>query len=99
MGNGCHVTLVEGNVGVRIPSGSQSVGKDQNGIDRNRSSSTVVAKKSLVTRLSRVEHGAALGTPTHEKTANAAQIDCIPSESAGAPASLRALNLLDFQRT
>ena len=67
MGNGCHVTLVERNVGVcppSIPSFSQSVGEDQSRIGRYRSSSTVVAKKSLVTRPTGVERGAALGAPT-----------------------------------
>ena len=51
------------------------------------SSSAVVAKKSLVTRPTGVEHGAAPGAHTLGKTANAAQIKHIPSGSAGAPVS------------
>ena len=47
----------------------------------------MVAKKSLVTQTTGVEHVAAPATPTLGKTANAAQVERIPSESAGAPAS------------
>ena len=76
MGNGRHVTLAERNVGICLPSissGSQSVGEDQSGIGRDHSSSTVVSKKSLVTRPTGVEHGATPVAPTLlGKTANAA---------------------------
>ena len=53
MGNRRHVTHVEGNVGVCLPSissGSKSVSEDQSGIGRGHSStcSDMVPKKSLV---------------------------------------------------
>ena len=85
IGNGCHVTLLERNVGICLPSisfGSHSVGEDHSEIGRDHSISTVVAKMSLVTRPTGVEHGATLG-----KTASAGQVERIPSESTGAPAS------------
>ena len=79
---------VEGNVGIRLPSvPSQSVGEDQSGTGRDHSGSTVVAKKNVVTQLTGVERGAAAGAPALGKTANTAQVGCIPSESADAPAS------------
>ena len=56
-------------------------------IGRDHSGSTVVTKKCLVTRLTAVERGTALGAPALGKTANAAQVSCIPLESVDALAS------------
>ena len=56
MGNGL---VLEGNVGIRlpsVPSGPQS--EDESGTSRDHSSSTVVAKMCFVTQLARIEHGA-----------------------------------------
>ena len=81
MSNGYHVNLVEGNVGVHlpsVPSGSQSFGEDQKGAGRDHTRGAVVAKTSLVTR---GERGATKGAPTLKETASAAQIKHIPSES------------------
>ena len=81
------MSVMEGNVGVRLPSGPQSLGEDQSGTSQDPSGSTVVAKKSLVTGFTRVEHGAAQGAPALGKTAEATQVSCIPQEYAGSPGS------------
>ena len=81
MGNERHVSVMEGNVGVRlpsIPSGPQSLSEDQSGTSQDHSSSAVVAKTPLVTRIARIEHGTAPGAPALGKTANATQVSCIP---------------------
>ena len=69
MDNRHHVNFMEGNVGVclpsqSIPSGTQRFGQNQKRTSGDHTSCTVVAKKSLVTRPSRVEHGATKGAPT-----------------------------------
>ena len=90
MGNGRHVHFLEGNVDICLPSvpcGAKSFGQNQKGTGGDRTSCTVVAKKSLVTQPSRVEHGAAKGASIAQETGIAAQNRYIPSESAGAPVS------------
>ena len=75
MGNARHVVFMGGNVGVRLPSvcsGPQSVGEDQSGTSRDNSSGGHI--KSLVTRLARIEHGAAPGAPALGKTADTTQV-------------------------
>ena len=78
-------------MGVPLPSissGSQSFGEDQSRIGRDYSSSTMVVKMSFCS-LDLLESSVEppRGAPTLGKTANAAQVEHIPSESTGAPAS------------
>ena len=51
MGDIRHVEFVDGNVGVCLPSGSQSTGEDQSGTGRDHYSSTMVAKVHLGTQI------------------------------------------------
>ena len=90
MGNRGHVHFVEGNVGVCLssnPSLPNPSGKDKKGAGIYDSSSSVVAKESLVAGASRDKYGASKGTSIAGKTAVATEVKYFLCKSEVASAS------------